>query len=128
MVRRLLAPSVGIALLASSANAQVYKPRSATPPAKTTTPAKTPAKTTDKSSSTDKVTDDDSDTPDKPDKPDKKPAAAPKKPAPTATARHVQTKPVKSRAAKGKGRPSDLTPDGVDRSDPDFFEITDDDD
>ena len=97
-MRWLVVLVIGVALAcAGDARAQVFKPR------QTKTTAKTSGTTAKKTAKT--------------------PAAAPRKSArTTGTAR----KGSKSRAARDKGRPSDLTPDS-DSSDEDVVIITDED-
>jgi len=105
---------LGLALVAGSAHAQVFKPRNGA--SKTTDKKKPAADKADKSDA-------------KPDKADKKAATSKKATrAGGATARRVTTKPKKgSRAARDSGRPDDLTPEPTKNVDPDFVNIIDDD-
>jgi len=102
--------ALALVTVAGTADAQVFKPRGkgTPPPAKKADPPKADPK--------------------KPDKADPKKTAAA---APKAGARKVTTKPPqKSRVARGKGRPDDLTPEPVKKgkkhSDDDDVKVTDD--
>lgn len=122
--------ALALAIDVAPAAAQVFKPRSATT---TSTPAKTTPSKADKSAKVDKSdAGDKTDKADKADKVDKKSAATTaRKPtrSPTTPTRRGGAAAKKSRAAVGKGRPDDLTPDPKkSKVDNDYVVIEDDSD